>query len=393
MKTSARRLGLAVGAVASLIAITTTGCSSPESKGAGHHWRVVPQDGVSAFFFDSRPEGKDTSAPLPMLFFSKKGSDRRLVPLEIERPELSADTRAIELEYELFMMEGREPKLALLLFDKQGGAWLEIRQQPLLAHYYKEREEDVKAEWARRQAHPDSRDMMSSKARLPLNSLRRAAFSGSETTEIDWSQVDRAWIGMILDDPALGGISIESAKFTTEPFRPTKPMPVVFESKDVWAVGKDPSVQAELTTPNEGPSGKQCMRFDFTFPIGRHMYALPMMPLSEAEYDGYAALRFTYKATLPAGIDGLLVTLFEQDGGQYVAKPPPPASQEWRTVTIPLKDFKLGEWSRDGNARFDPGTINRLSIGLHGSARSGSGKGAILVTDIEFVPQDVEVDS
>ena len=69
-----------------------------------------------------------------------------------------------------------------------------------------------------------------------------------------------------------------------------------------------------------------CMKVKFTFPGGRHMYMVPTTSVPETDLDGYRALRFKYRAVLQEGLQGLLVSLHEADGSQYVATPAPPVS-------------------------------------------------------------------
>jgi hypothetical protein len=116
------------------------------------------------------------------------------------------------------------------------------------------------------------------------------------------------------------------------------------------------------------------------------MYAIPSTPVPEQGLEGYRALRFTYKASLPAGIKGLLVTLGEHGGGQYFADPAPPASADWTTITIPFENFKKAGWAKDTNEKLDLDQVDRLMIGVHGTASGAGGGGCIWVTDIEFVP-------
>ena len=222
--------------------------------------------------------------------------------------------------------------------------------------------------------------------RLPLASFRRAAFAQDEDEEIQWSQVERLWLGLVLDGPAEGTLALTRAVLTDEPYRPTAPLKVTNGAPGNWSVAHDRAATAKTTTPAEGPDGKPCMRLDYAFPGGRHMYVVPSTPLPEAELEGYGALRFTYKATLPEGIDGLLVMLMERDGTQYFADPAPPASDEWKTITIPFASFQRGTWSPDENDRLDLNDVGRVAIGLHGTTTETQGKGTIWAADVQFVP-------
>ena len=69
------------------------------------------------------------------------------------------------------------------------------------------------------------------------------------------------------------------------------------------------------------------------------MYAMIRTSVEVDELDAYSGLRFTCLANLPEGIDGLLVMLIERDGTQYQAVPPPAATDEQQTITIPFEQF------------------------------------------------------
>jgi len=223
-------------------------------------------------------------------------------------------------------------------------------------------------------------------ARLPLASFRRAAFAQDEDEDIQWEQVEKLWLGLAIDGPARGQLILGRAVLTSEPYRPTKPLKVTDGGPGEWSVGHDRAATAKTTTPPEGPDGKPCMRLDYAFPGGRHMYVVPSTRLPEAELEGYKALRFTYKATLPEGIDGLLVMLMERDGTQYYADPAPPASAEWKTVTIPFTSFQRGTWTKDENSRLDLNDVGSVAIGLHGTTADTRAKGTIWAADVQFIP-------
>jgi hypothetical protein len=176
------------------------------------------------------------------------------------------------------------------------------------------------------------------------------------------------------------------AAFTSEPYRPTEPIRLTGDGPGVWVTGYDPAAQVKVSLPDEGPGGRPCMKAEFAFPGRRHMYVIPALPVPESDLDGYRALRFTYKAKLPRGIAGLLVCLWERGSAQYYADPAPPASDEWKTVTISFEDLKLGAWSKDRNGRLDLDQIASIVIGVHGTAAEDAASGVIWATDVEFVP-------
>jgi hypothetical protein len=223
-------------------------------------------------------------------------------------------------------------------------------------------------------------------ARLLLRGFRPSELGEDKDGQLQWSKVARFWIGLVLDSPTEGVLTLTRVELTGEAGRPTGPQPTPFDDASLWTVGRDPSAEGKLAIRNEGPAGRPCMRFEFALPGGQHVFALPALALPDTELVGYRALRFAYKAKLPAGINGLLVSLQERNHAQYYAEPAPAPSDDWKTVTIPFDTLKLGAWTKDENGQLDLGEVESLIIGVHGTATDRSGTGLIWVTDVEFVP-------
>ena len=381
-----RKTGLVLASVAILLAVLTlcergAGRAEPAERveavkpaaallvmeAAG--FRLVPLNGIEARIEPgTAPDGK----PLAKVAFSKKGEERRLLALEA-RPEGDPTTaKALAVRYRLTLTKGSPPHLALTAFEKDGTTWYRVGGLSLAVGEMTE-------------------------GRLPLGSLRQAEFSktgkgderpipGAPEPAVAWDKVVKTWVGIVIDGPAEGTLEISQARYTSEPYKPAKPLRVTGDGPGEWTVGHDKAAKAEVTTPNEGPGGKPCMKMEFTFPGGRHMYAIPSTSILGGEMEGYKALRFAYKATLPAGIKGLLVTVAERDGEQYAADPPPPASPEWKTVTLPLDQLKFAAWTKPVNGKLDMDLIDRVMVGAHGTASGKGGSGAIWAADIELVP-------
>jgi len=306
------------------------------------------------------PRG-DGDKPALRVTFYKTGQERRLLALEAPLPKKPTDPKALSLRCRLVMKEGRPPRLALVAFEKDGGAWFRVSSWRVVAEEFTE-------------------------VRLPVGSFKRAAFGQDTDEALRWGQVEKVWLGLVLDGPAAGTLELSRAVFTNEPYRPTQPLRVTNGGPGKWTVAHDRAARTELTTPNEGPDGKACMRFNFRFPGGRHMYAVPSTPLQEIELEGFRALRFMYRAELPKGIKGLLVMLIERDGTQYYADPAPPASKDWKTITISFGRLKRGGWSKDENDRLDLDDVGSVAVGVHGTASEPKASGVLWVTDIQFVP-------
>lgn len=303
----------------------------------------------------------DEGRPALRATFVKTGEERRLLALEGQPEARPVGVKALVLRYRLNLTRGESLRPAVVVFDQEGGSWYKVGGTPLAAGGFMD-------------------------CRLPVAALRPTAFSSGAATEPDWNRVARVWVGVVVDGPAQGSIALSEARFTDEPYRPTQPLRVTGEGPGRWNVSQDPAVRSTLTTPTEGPEGQPCMKYEFTLPGGRHMYAIPHTPVVAQELEGYTALRFTYKATIPEGINGLLVTLWERGGAQYMADPPPPPSAEWTTITLPLDHFILGGWTKDDNGRFDLDNLTTVAIGCHGTAQGAGGSGTIWATNIELVP-------
>ena len=292
--------------------------------------------------------------------FRKVGDERRLLAAEVDSLKRSPEAKALAVTYSL-RVEGGEARLALVVFAKSGAVWFKTGSRPLEAGKAVE-------------------------ARLSLKALRKAEFARGGGKELDWQGVEKLWVGVVLDGKASGELVLHSAEVTDRPYRPTKPLMVQCADPKQWSIARDPAATAAATAAKDALGGGACVRIDFTFPGGRHMYVVPSVRMNEAELGGYRALRLTYKATVPKGIDGLLVMLIERDGTQYQAQPAPPGAAEWKTLTIPLKQFRRGGWSKDENDRLDLDDIRSVAVGVHGTARDAQARGTICISRIELVP-------
>lgn len=325
--------------------------------------RLVPLGGMEAQMEHVSAEGK----PAVRVTFKKIGEERRLVAVQVKPEGKPIEAKAVVMRYRVQLKSGQPPKFSLTVFEKDGTTWFKVGTEQVEVGAFAD-------------------------GRLPITTLRLAEFSKSgiaakdAKTTPNWENVKRIWIGLVVDGPAEGTFELSSVRFTSEPFKPTRPLRATGAGPGEWTEGHDKAVQATLSTPNEGPEGKPCMKYEFKFPGGRHMYAIPSTPVLASGVEGYKALRFRYKATLPPGIKGLLVTLGERGGGQYYADPAPPASAEWTTVTIPFENFKFATWSKDENGKLDLDMVERVMIGAHGTASGAGGNGLIMVSDIEFLP-------
>jgi hypothetical protein len=269
-----------------------------------------------------RTDGPTPGEKVLRLSFQKTGPERRIVPLEAAPSGSLEGMKALLLRCRLEMREGETPRLAVVCFERDGGAWYRLSDKVPPA----DRLGDL---------------------RLPLErTFARALFAGDADESLRWDQVERVWVGLVVDGAASGTLEVSRAVFTNEPFKATVPLSVWGN----WDAAQDPAVRAEITTPDEGPGGTRCMKYAFEFP------------------------------------GGLLVMLMEADGTQYLADPAPPAAGDWTTLTIPFDRFRRGGWSHDENDRLDLNDVAHVAVGLHGTATPAKAPGTIRVAKVELVP-------
>lgn len=292
--------------------------------------------------------------------FAKTGAERRLLGIHAVPVGPTTGVKSLVTRYRLELAEGAPPRLAVVVFDEEGGSWYRVGE-------------------ALSPGPP-------TEGRVSLSALRPTAFSTHAAASLVWNKVTHLWFGFVADGAVRGTVDFQEARLTSEPYRPSQPVIVTGDDPGQWSVSQDPAVVSTLTTPNEGPDGRPCMKYEFTVPAGRHMYCIPGTGVPAAELEGFSGLRFTYKATIPEGQGNLLVSVQERGGAQYYADPGPPPSADWTTVTLPFSTFKFATWSRDDNNQLDLADVIRVSIGCHGTPRGENLQGLIMVCDIQFVP-------
>ncbi len=347
--TACTTLCLAVAAAPSFAGAT--------SLATGATVRIVPINDVDATL------SRDGAAA--KIRFNKTGDVRRMLALESKPGATMAAPKALVMQYSLQLQAGPAPKAAVVVYERGGGAWFKVQNRPIQA----------------------GKGSEVCTVRVPVSGLKQAAFSNDASGKLEWSNVEKVWIGLIMDKPTRGVFRFLNATLTDEPYKPTRPLIITDgQNPGKWSVGQDKAAKSTLTTPAEGPNGEKCMKVVFSFPGGRHMYMVPGVPVGDVDVEGYRALKFTYKADIPEGLKGLLVTLIESSGGQYYADPLPPASAEWTTIEIPVAKLKKASWSRDPNNQLDMADVTKVNIGTHGTAKPNLAKGTIWVADIQFVP-------
>lgn len=302
-------------------------------------------------------KGSTPDVTATRLTFNNPREQRRIAALAGVPGGSIEGARVLAFDCRLAMPQGPLPPIVALFFESDGGAWYRISTK----------------------APPRS---LFDEIRLPLRgTFKRARFATDSDETIRWEQVERVWLGLLVDGPTEGVIEVRRTRFTDELFRPDSPIPL----GKTWDIAQDPAVQSKLDPAAQGPGDALMMEYRFDIPGGRHMYAMARTPVEVEELDAYSALRFTYQVDLPEGIDGLLVMLIERDGTQYRAVPTPPESGAWKTVTIPFDKFERGGWSKDENDQLDLEQVSHVAIGMHGTTPTAA-SATIKVVEVMFVP-------
>jgi hypothetical protein len=294
------------------------------------------------------------------LTFTKGEPGRSFLGYEVTVPADASGARSLVLRHSLRLAVGDAPRLAAIVFDDAGGAWLKVSGEPAIQDTFGE-------------------------VSVPVTLMVRAEFSATAASQPDWGRVRKLWVGAVFESASEGSLSFASVRFSETAYRPSRPLLVYGPDGPAWSAGADPAVKWSLDRVDDGPDGAPCTRFSFELPGGRHMYAIPVMSIGPGRLADYSGIRVTYKATLPEGIPGLLVMVGER-GAQFYLDPGPPASSEWRTVDIPFAQLQLGPWSRDDNGALDLERADAIFCGLHGTAQGQLGSGTVWIARVEALP-------
>ncbi len=306
-------------------------------------------------------EAKAAPTPQGIVFtFKKAGEERRLLAARGTLAANPAGALAAEIQYEVALTAGEAPRLALIVWEKNGGSWYKVSS-------------------GRMKLQPKGQ------GRLSLAGLIPTAFSQDKSGKLEWNNVQQIWIGFLFDGPAAGRAAIISARFTDTPVVPTEPVTLI-DVTSKWNDSHDPAVKTKISTPNEGPAGKPCFKYEFEVPAGRHMFACPNTFIIADDLEGYKALRMTIRGEIPAGMR-LLIQISEQGGPvYYVERAAEQLPAEWTELVIPLSEFKPASWApKDDNGQLDLAKLNTLSIGSHGTAQQAR-QGLIMACDVEMIP-------
>jgi len=300
-------------------------------------------------------------APHLKVTFSKAGSCRRLLYLRASPVGRPVGVKALAFQYRLQLAEPARPRWAAVVFDSDGESWIKVGRAVAPSASF-------------------------SDARVSLAALGPTDFSLRANGEVDWEERQRVWLGLVLDGQTRGVLEVRGPRLTNEPNRPTEPLLLTPDGVRQWKMHRDKAVRGQLTTSDVGPEGQSCMRAEFSFPGGRHMFCTNSLPVPLDDLEGYRALRITYKAELPPGISGMLVILSDRSGACYLAEPLLPASAAWRTATIPLGRFKLAAWSKDAGKGLRVEEVAQVWVGAHGMAAGDGGPGSICVCNLALAP-------
>lgn len=292
--------------------------------------------------------------------FKKTGEERRFLALEGVPAGSPVGAKTAEISYRLDLASGDAPRAAVLAYEKGGGSWYKIAAQPVA----------LGAALA---------------TRVSVAALQQTAFSSDTNKQVDWDQVDHLWVGFVFEGAAEGKLVVSGVRLVDQTVLPTQPVRLTGAGPGKWSSGQDPAVKANLEMVPGGPNGGECMKYVFTVPAGKHMYAIPSTPVAVEDLEGYSALRFKYKVQIPAGMR-MLISLGEAGGAMYSIENNGPFPTEWAEMTLPLSKFEWAVWSsKDEDGKFDLAKLATVQIGTHGAAAQ-AGEGSIMVCDVELVP-------
>ncbi|MCS7191796.1 MAG: hypothetical protein NZ937_02280 [Armatimonadetes bacterium] len=288
--------------------------------------------------------------------FVKTSGERRPLLLEITSSEI-AKAKSVAIRFRLKLAKAQTASLVILAFGQSGEVWFKV-SSPVLANV---------GEY---------------ELAIPLKGLQLAAFSEVKKA-FDPMKVRRFQIGLALDGKCEGVWEIYSISLIDKPFRPIKPFALPFSPEIQLFLVHDTAAKPKTAIVSE--DGKLIWRTEFSIPGGRHMYVLPILPVPDTDLTGYSGLRLIYRARLPMGIKALLITLVERDGSHYYTDWLATPTDEWKTLTIPFNEFRLGGWSQDENGKLDLDQIGSIIVGIHGTTSEQEGSGTIEVKSISFV--------
>lgn len=291
--------------------------------------------------------------------FKKTGDERRFLAVQGVPAACAAGARTAELTYKLDLSSGNAPRAAVLVYEQGGGSWYKVGANAV----------------------PTG----AASVRVSVAALQQTAFSNDANKQVDWDQVESVWAGFVFDGPAEGQLAVSAVRLGDQTLIPTQPLRLTGKGQGKWSAGQDPAVKSSLEMVPGAPGGGECLKYVFTVPAGRHMYAIPSTPVAVEDLEGYSALRFKYKVVIPQGMK-LLVTLGQSDGPAYCVESTGPFGADWAEMTIPLSKFQWANWSaKDEDGKFDLAKLNNVQIGSHGGAVQ-AGEGSIMVCDLELVP-------
>ena len=306
--------------------------------------------------FDGKLQNREDGLEIS---FRKDGAERRMIALRIYPSSALEEYRALDLTASVTLATGQTARVCVMFVESDGESWCCVGM-------------------------PFQLDGQSQRVRLNLENIRQTAFSHNDSKRLDWGAIAEIYIGVVVEGTGEGTLLYQKMAMANERFVPTKPLNINLPLAKMFSRSADKAVKYSIEDVEI--DGERVLKETFKFPLGRHMYFTPSFQLPELDYAAYSGIRLTYKAKIPKPINGLLVTMAE-GGGQFVA-PSPAETDEWRSIDLKFKDFKMAGWAKkkDGNTNFDIGNVMSMSIGCHGTANEGDGQGEILIRKIELIP-------
>ena len=182
MKTEIDAMAFVWSCVVLLAMGSQLGAAEPDvpllNRQGGAGLSLAPADGTDA---SAMVEGEAT-----WLTFRINQPERRLAALEGLPGGKLAGMRALVFEGRLAVRQGKA-SLVVVCLENDGGVWYRVSDRTLPRSKFAE-------------------------IRLPLaGGFRRARFATDEDETVSWDQVERVWLGLLVDGPADGAMEVAAS--------------------------------------------------------------------------------------------------------------------------------------------------------------------------------------
>jgi len=119
-----------------------------------------------------RADDADGNWPALSIAFEHEDESPRFLALSAKQDGLPDGLRRLNIRYRLALDEGDAPRMAIAFVERSGSFWFNVGREAVAGGF---------------------RD-----GRIPIGALRLAAFSEDESGQLEWADVERIWVGVVL---------------------------------------------------------------------------------------------------------------------------------------------------------------------------------------------------